>query len=42
MTHGECVPALQCVKTIVTAMLTVMSGMDPHMSLSVRVGGSIG
>jgi hypothetical protein len=31
MTHGECVPPLQSVKTILTAMLMVMSSMDPHM-----------
>jgi hypothetical protein len=31
MTHGECVPPLHSVKTVLTVMLTVMSDMDPHM-----------
>jgi hypothetical protein len=31
MTHGERVQPLQSVKTIITVMLMVMSGIDPHM-----------
>jgi hypothetical protein len=30
VTHGECVQPLQC-KTVIRVMLTVMSGMYPHM-----------
>jgi hypothetical protein len=36
MTHGERVQPLQC-RTIITAVLTVMSGMDPHM-----ISGNLG
>jgi hypothetical protein len=38
VTHGECVQPLQSVKTVITAVLTVMSGMDPHMISGTRVG----
>jgi hypothetical protein len=31
MTHAERVKPLQSEKTVITAVLTVMSGMDPHM-----------
>jgi hypothetical protein len=27
---GMCTPSVEC-KTVITAVLTVMSGMDPHM-----------
>jgi hypothetical protein len=30
-THGECVQPLQSGKTVITVLLTVKSGMDPHM-----------
>jgi hypothetical protein len=36
MTQGECVQPLQC-QTVMTVVLTVMSGMDPHM-ISGRLG----
>jgi hypothetical protein len=32
-----CTTFAEC-KTIITAMLTVMSGMDPHMISGTRVG----
>jgi hypothetical protein len=32
-----CTTSAEC-KTVITAMLTVMSGMDPHMSSGTRVG----
>jgi hypothetical protein len=34
---GICTTSAEC-KTIITAMLTVMSGMDPHMISGTRVG----
>jgi hypothetical protein len=34
---GTCTTAAEC-KTVITAMLTVMSGMDPHMISRTRVG----
>jgi hypothetical protein len=34
---GICTTSLEC-KTVITAMLTVMSGMDPHMISGTRVG----
>jgi hypothetical protein len=34
---GTCTTSAEC-KTITTAMLTVMSGMDPHMISGTRVG----
>jgi hypothetical protein len=34
---GMCTTFAEC-KTIITAMLTVMSGMDPHMISGTRVG----
>jgi hypothetical protein len=34
---GMCTTSAEC-KTIITAVLTVMSGMDPHMSSGTRVG----
>jgi hypothetical protein len=34
---GMCTTSTEC-KTIITAMLTVMSGMDPHMISGTRVG----
>jgi hypothetical protein len=34
---GMCTTSAEC-KTIITVMLTVMSGMDPHMISGTRVG----
>jgi hypothetical protein len=34
---GICTTSAEC-KTVITAMLTVMSGMDPHMISRTRVG----
>jgi hypothetical protein len=34
---GMCTTSAEC-KTIITAMLIVMSGMDPHMISGTRVG----
>jgi hypothetical protein len=34
---GACTTSAEC-KTVVTAVLTVMSGMDPHMISRTRVG----
>jgi hypothetical protein len=34
---GMCTTSAEC-KTVITAMLTVMSGMDPHMVSGTRVG----
>jgi hypothetical protein len=34
---GMCIASTEC-KTIITAVLTVMSGMDPHMISRTRVG----
>jgi hypothetical protein len=34
---GMCITSAEC-KTVITAMLTVMSGMDPHMISGTRVG----
>jgi hypothetical protein len=34
---GTCTTFAEC-KTIITAVLTVMSGMDPHMISGTRVG----
>jgi hypothetical protein len=34
---GTCTTSTEC-KTIITAILTVMSGMDPHMISGTRVG----
>jgi hypothetical protein len=34
---GMCTTSAEC-KTIITVMLTVMSGMDPHMISETRVG----
>jgi hypothetical protein len=34
---GMCTTSVEC-KTIITALLTVMSGMDPHMISGTRVG----
>jgi hypothetical protein len=34
---GMCTTSTEC-KTIITAMLAVMSGMDPHMISRTRVG----
>jgi hypothetical protein len=34
---GMCIASAEC-KTIITAVLTVMSGMDPHMISRTRVG----
>jgi hypothetical protein len=34
---GTCTTSTEC-KTIITAVLTVMSGMDPHMISGTRVG----
>jgi hypothetical protein len=34
---GTCTTSAEC-KTIITAVLTVMSGMDPHMISGTRVG----
>jgi hypothetical protein len=32
-----CTTSIEC-KTVITVMLTVMSGMDPHMISETRVG----
>jgi hypothetical protein len=40
-THGECVQPLQSVKTVITVVLTILSGMDPHM-ISVTWVGLVG
>jgi hypothetical protein len=34
---GTCTTSAEC-KTVITAMLTIMSGMDPHMISGTRVG----
>jgi hypothetical protein len=34
---GMCTTSANC-KTVITAVLTVMSGMDPHMISGTRVG----
>jgi hypothetical protein len=34
---GTCITSLEC-KTVITAVLTVMSGMDPHMISRTQVG----
>jgi hypothetical protein len=34
---GTCATSAEC-KTVITVMLTVMSGMDPHMISRTRVG----
>jgi hypothetical protein len=34
---GMCTTSAEC-KTVITAMLTVMSGMDPHMISGTQVG----
>jgi hypothetical protein len=34
---GTCTTSVEC-KTVITAILTVMSGMDPHMISGTRVG----
>jgi hypothetical protein len=34
---GTCTTSAKC-KTVITAVLTVMSGMDPHMICGTRVG----
>jgi hypothetical protein len=34
---GKCTTSAEC-KTVITAVLTVMSGMDPHMISGTRVG----
>jgi hypothetical protein len=34
---GMCTTSAEC-KTVITAVLTVMSGMDPHMISRTRVG----
>jgi hypothetical protein len=34
---GTCTTSTEC-KTVITAVLTVMSGMDPHMISGTRVG----
>jgi hypothetical protein len=34
---GTCITSAEC-KTVITAVLTVMSGMDPHMISRTRVG----
>jgi hypothetical protein len=34
---GMCITSAEC-KTIITVVLTVMSGMDPHMISETRVG----
>jgi hypothetical protein len=34
---GICTTSVEC-KTVITVMLTVMSGMDPHMISRTRVG----
>jgi hypothetical protein len=33
---GMCTTSAEC-KTVITAVLTIMSGMDPHMSSGTRV-----
>jgi hypothetical protein len=38
MTLGECVQPLQSVKMVITVVLMVMNGMDPHMISETRVG----
>jgi hypothetical protein len=35
--RGTCTTSTKC-KTIITVMLTVMSGMDPHMISGTRIG----
>ena len=37
MTHGERATSAEC-KTVITAVLTVMSGMDPHVISEPRIG----
>jgi putative heme iron utilization protein len=34
---GMCITSAEC-KTVITAVFTVMSGMDPHMISGTRVG----
>jgi 3-oxoacyl-(acyl-carrier-protein) synthase len=34
---GTCTTSTEC-KTVITAVLTIMSGMDPHMISGTRVG----
>jgi hypothetical protein len=34
---GTCTSSVEC-KIVLTAVLTVMSGMDPHISSGTRVG----
>jgi hypothetical protein len=34
---GMCTTSIEC-KTVITAVLTVVSGMDPHMISGTRVG----
>jgi hypothetical protein len=34
---GMCITSPEC-KTVITVVLTVMSGMDPHMISGTRVG----
>jgi hypothetical protein len=34
---GTCTTSVEC-KTVITVVLTVMSGMDPHMISGTRVG----
>jgi hypothetical protein len=34
---GMCTTSVEC-KTVITVMLTIMSGMDPHMISGTRVG----
>jgi hypothetical protein len=34
---GTCTTSAEC-KTVITAVLTVMSGMDPHMISGTQVG----
>jgi hypothetical protein len=34
---GTCTISTEC-KTVITVVLTVMSGMDPHMIIGTRVG----
>jgi hypothetical protein len=34
---GMCTTSVEC-KTVITAVLTIMSGMDPHMISGTRVG----
>jgi hypothetical protein len=38
VTHEECVQPLQSIKTVIIVVLTVMSGMDPHMISRTWVG----